>query len=253
MKLVLSLFVLMLVFAFSTSSTEASSKISIYLDGEKQAYSNKAVISQGAVLVPLRGIFEALGAKVNWNQQNSTIDAAKGDIKVWLKIGSRNTKVNGKAVSISVPAQVRNGNTLVPLRFISESLGEQVRWNNATKTVKIGYDAAASAIGTYEGWYVAGQGKTGLTLKIEDTTAIFKFYPLSENPGVKSGEFEMDYEYNEDIGYIELKYKKWIKQPSGYNSVGMSGIIENGIFKGALTNTEASSGDYGKVYLERVE
>jgi Copper amine oxidase N-terminal domain len=255
-RFVLSLLVLMSVFAFSANKTEASSKISIYLDGERQSYSNKAVISQGTILVPLRGIFESLGAAVSWNQQNRTIDATRGDVNVWLKIGSKSTKVNGKPVAISVPAQVRNGNTLVPLRFISESLGEQVNWNNSTKTVSIGYDETSQTpVGIYEGWYVATQGKSGLTLKIEEDKAIFKFYPLPENPSAKAGEFEMYYDYDEDTGYIELKYNKWIKQPSGYVSVDLRGRIKNGVFDGTLENYEWSNNheNFGKVFLERME
>lgn len=121
----------------SVDQTSAATNISIYLDGTKQSYSNKALIKNGSTLVPLRGIFESLGATVNWNQTTKTIDAKKGNTTVWLKIGSKTTKVNGKNVSIAVPAQVVNGSTLVPLRFISEALGAKVDWNQTTKTIKI--------------------------------------------------------------------------------------------------------------------
>lgn len=118
-------------------SASAATNISIYLNDAKQSYSNKAMIKNGATLVPLRGIFEGLGAQVTWNASTKTIDATKGGTKVWLKIGSTTTKVNGSNVSIAVPAQVVNGSTLVPLRFISESLGAKVEWVPTTKTVKI--------------------------------------------------------------------------------------------------------------------
>ena len=121
----------------SANHTNAASNISIYLNGSKQTYSNKAIIKNGSTLVPLRGIFESLGATVNWNQSTKTIDAKKGETSIWLKIGSTTTKVNGKNVTISVPAQVVNGSTLVPLRFISEALGAKVEWIQTTKTVKI--------------------------------------------------------------------------------------------------------------------
>ena len=121
----------------SVNHTNAATNISIYLNGSKQTYSNKAIIKNGSTLVPLRGIFESLGATVNWNQSTKTIDAKKGATSIWLKIGSTTTKVNGKNVTISVPAQVVNGSTLVPLRFISEALGAKVEWIQTTKTVKI--------------------------------------------------------------------------------------------------------------------
>jgi hypothetical protein len=133
--------ILTLLFIFSVwnvNSTEASGGISIYVNGEKQSYSNQAIIKEGRTLVPMRGIFETLGASVQWNQDDKTVKAEKGSTKIWLKIGSKTTKVNEKTITISVPAQVKNGHTLVPIRFISESLGESIRWDQGTKTVSIG-------------------------------------------------------------------------------------------------------------------
>lgn len=121
----------------SVEQADANSGITIYVDGKKQVYSNKAIIQNGSTLVPLRGIFEALGAEVKWNQSTKTIDAKKGNTNIWLKIGSKATKVNGKIVNIDISAQVVKGNTLVPLRFISEALGAEVKWNQTTKTITI--------------------------------------------------------------------------------------------------------------------
>lgn len=141
MRFLKMVMIALLVFSSATfvklDEAQAASNISIYLNDAKQSYSNKAMIKNGVTLVPLRGIFEGLGANVNWNASNKTIDASKGSTKIWLKIGSKTTKVNGKSVTISVPAQIVNGSTLVPLRFISESLGAQVNWVPTTKTVKI--------------------------------------------------------------------------------------------------------------------
>lgn len=61
----------------NSNETQAASNISIYLNDSKQSYSNKAMIKNGATLVPLRGIFEGLGANVNWNASTKTIDASK--------------------------------------------------------------------------------------------------------------------------------------------------------------------------------
>ncbi|WP_347723535.1 copper amine oxidase N-terminal domain-containing protein [Lysinibacillus capsici] len=123
------------------NNASASEGVSIYINGEKQSFSNQAIVENGSTLVPLRGIFESLGANVQWNQSTQTIDASKGNTKVWLKIGSKNAKVNDSAVNLSVPAQVKNGKTLVPLRFISESLGANVQWNQKTQTVTITGDS----------------------------------------------------------------------------------------------------------------
>ncbi|MEY2355903.1 copper amine oxidase N-terminal domain-containing protein [Lysinibacillus capsici] len=130
-----------LLLGLGSNNVSASQEVSIYINGEKQSFSNQAVIENGSTLVPLRGIFESLGANVQWDQSTQTIDASKGNTKVWLKIGSKNAKVNNNAINLSIPAQVKNGKTLVPLRFISESLGANVQWNQKTQTVTITEDS----------------------------------------------------------------------------------------------------------------
>lgn len=134
------------VFALGSHSVNAASVaqvyvqggVSIYIDGQRQEYSYQADVEKGTTLTPLRGIFESLGASVNWNSKSQTIEAHKGNTKIWLKIGSRNAKVNGKTVTLSVPAKVQYGRTLVPLRFISEALGENVQWDSSTRSIYIG-------------------------------------------------------------------------------------------------------------------
>ena len=86
-------------------------------------------IVQGRFLVPMRGIFEALGATVHWDGDTRTVTGTKGDISVKLTIDSKITTVNNKKVELDVPATVIEGRTFVPARFISESLGANVEWD----------------------------------------------------------------------------------------------------------------------------
>ncbi|MFE8698138.1 copper amine oxidase N-terminal domain-containing protein [Cytobacillus sp. FJAT-53684] len=94
-------------------------------------------IDKGRTLVPLRAIFEELDANVSWNQKSQTITATKGATKITLKIGSSNTTINGKNKKIDVPASIKDNQTLVPLRFVSEALGAQVQWDNTLNTATI--------------------------------------------------------------------------------------------------------------------
>ena len=121
----------------SYGKVELKLRLSIYVNGDRQSYSNLAKLEKGKTFVPLRGIFESLGSSVRYNSKDKTIDASKGNTKVWLKIGSRYAKVNGKTVLLDAPARIEKGSTLVPLRFISESLGAKVQWNQDVKTIKI--------------------------------------------------------------------------------------------------------------------
>jgi hypothetical protein len=92
---------------------------------------------EGRVLVPLRGIFEAFGAFVEWVPSTRTVIAQKGNIDLSLRIGERTARVNGRDVLLDVPAQIMTGSTMVPLRFIGETLGADVRWENVSRTVMI--------------------------------------------------------------------------------------------------------------------
>ncbi|HNX29711.1 MAG TPA: stalk domain-containing protein [Syntrophomonadaceae bacterium] len=111
---------------------------SVIIDGQPLAFTDaRPVIEQGRTLVPLRAIFEAMGANVGWNQDTRTVTAVKSGTTVVLQIGSSASMVNGQVKQLDVPAQIINGRTLVPLRFISEAFGAVVNWDSASQTVFI--------------------------------------------------------------------------------------------------------------------
>ncbi len=121
-----------------TLSQGFSQNIGVSINGEPIQFTSAGPQSvNGRVLVPLRGVMEKLGAYVGWDASTQTVTATRGDIDIELRIGERVAKVNGRAVSLDVPAQVYRGTTLVPLRFMGEALGAQVRWNESTRTVNI--------------------------------------------------------------------------------------------------------------------
>ncbi|MHB8308445.1 MAG: stalk domain-containing protein [Candidatus Desulforudaceae bacterium] len=109
----------------------------VLVDGSTLNFSVPPRMEQGTTLVPLRGIFEALGASVVWDGATQTVDASRGDTQIKLQIGSKTAYRNGQAVSLSVPGKVVDGSTLVPLRFVSEALGANVGWDGATQTITI--------------------------------------------------------------------------------------------------------------------
>ncbi|HEY6101846.1 MAG TPA: copper amine oxidase N-terminal domain-containing protein [bacterium] len=111
--------------------------VRVYVDGEPVAFDQPPIIQGSRVLVPLRGIFEKMGATVEWRPATRMVVAARGSTLVELTIGSRIAKVNDRPLTLVVPAMIILGRTLVPLRFISESLGAQVDWNPSARTVLI--------------------------------------------------------------------------------------------------------------------
>lgn len=115
----------------------AEQPISVNIDGKQQIYNQPPILQNGSTLVPLRGIFESLGATVDWNGNTQTVTATKESTNVVLKIGSTQPTVNGVTKTISTPAQVLNGSTMVPLRFVSEALGADVNWNGTARSITI--------------------------------------------------------------------------------------------------------------------
>lgn len=88
-------------------------------------------------MVPLRGIFEALKADVVYDGATRSIQATKGTRVVQLQLGSRTAIIDGKTMFLDVPADTIGGRTMVPLRFVSESLGADVKWDGPAKTVRM--------------------------------------------------------------------------------------------------------------------
>ncbi len=117
--------------------TSSMAAIQVEVNGNPMSFGVAPTQVGGRTMVPLRGIFEALGAQVDWNAPTRLITATKGDTNVQLAIGSHTATVNGRVVDLDTPAMILSGSTMVPLRFVSEALGADVKWFAATQTVYI--------------------------------------------------------------------------------------------------------------------
>jgi hypothetical protein len=144
-------------------------QINVTVDGEPVQFAGQPPIERlGSVLVPLRGVFERLGAQVAYDAGTRTILAIRGSTSVSLPLGSRNVVVNGQRQMLSQPAQVINGTTLVPLRFVSEALGANVEWRGSSQTVVINTNGAINGnIATGGGTVTSGGAGEAL---IQDVT-----------------------------------------------------------------------------------
>ena len=111
--------------------------ISVELDGRQLSFDQPPAMMGGRLLVPLRGIFEALKADVVYDGATRSIQATKGSRVVQLQLGSRTAVIDGRTLFLDVPADTIGGRTMVPLRFVSEALGADVKWEGATKTVRL--------------------------------------------------------------------------------------------------------------------
>ena len=113
----------------------------VYVDGEKLVADVEPFIEEDRTMVPMRAIFEAVGASVTWDQDTQTVISIKNDEAtqnvVVLQIGNTSAFVNSESVALDVPAKVINDRTFVPLRFVMESLDANVDWNPDTFTVTV--------------------------------------------------------------------------------------------------------------------
>jgi len=118
--------------------TEKNQPIKVIINGRGIDFvdQNPQVIN-GRTLVPMRKIFEELGAAISWDDATKTVTAIKGDIVIQLTIGNKKVNVNGVDQVLDVPGTIVNGRTMVPLRFVSEGLKSKVDWDSGTRTVVI--------------------------------------------------------------------------------------------------------------------
>lgn len=112
--------------------------IKVFVDGKRLDFADTdPVIENSKALVPMKAIFESLGAEVSWDAENYTATGIKDGTVVSLKIGDDKGYINGKAVDLEVPARIQNARTIVPIRFIAESFQADVVWSDEDRTVSI--------------------------------------------------------------------------------------------------------------------
>lgn len=144
-RLGLMLILCVIVSAFTcmaaVTGVEAAEKgypeVRVKIDGVLQTFDQPAIAINGRTMVPMRAIFERLGAEIEWENETKTVTAVKGSTVIKITLGQSTAYVNGKPLTLDVAAIAMNGRTLVPLRFVSESLGADVQWDGATSTVLI--------------------------------------------------------------------------------------------------------------------
>ncbi len=116
----------------------ANDSVSVLLNGTALVFDVPPQIINSRTMVPVRAIFEALGASVEWNGETRTVTSVKEDITIGLTIDDTTMYVNDSTVTLDSPACIIDGRTLVPVRAVSEAFGISVDWVGETRTVIIG-------------------------------------------------------------------------------------------------------------------
>ncbi len=151
MKKVISILmvVCILLSAFAVMGESVQEKIKVSVNGEFIETDTAPYIKNDRTLVPMRAIFEALGAEVAWEDKTKTAIAVKDDVEVKITIGENVLYKNGEAIELDVAAEITNDRTMLPVRAISEAFGATVAWDNDNRTVNIFTETKVIRIGTH--------------------------------------------------------------------------------------------------------
>jgi len=166
------------------------------VNGTSRTLDVPATIIENRTYVPLRFVAEQLGCDVDFRDSDKKITVINGESKIELWIGKNIASVNGKLVPIDstntkVVPLIQNGRTLVPIRFISESLGFYVDYNSSKKLVSISNTPIVSldgAVGYFEKTVsYNGKSYSFKIAKIDPKVKGVKFVPSLSLNGFNEG------------------------------------------------------------------
>ena len=138
-KIISLITALLLLFSLSIPilSYAETSNISVYIDNKRVSFQENPYMENDRVMVPMRKIFEELGAAVTWDDDAQSVSAVKGQTTAILAIGLNIMYINGEPTTLDNPPVLIYDTTYVPLRAVSESLGCIVEWENDKNRVNI--------------------------------------------------------------------------------------------------------------------
>ncbi|MEQ8236504.1 MAG: copper amine oxidase N-terminal domain-containing protein, partial [Syntrophomonadaceae bacterium] len=122
---------------FAGIDYQKSDDIRVIIDGKQLVFDVNPQVVDNRTLVPMRTIFEAFGLTVTWDESTNTVTGKSDETVIILTIGSNKATVNGQERILDVPASVITGRTMIPLRFLSESMQYKVVWIGASNLILI--------------------------------------------------------------------------------------------------------------------
>ncbi|WP_123040735.1 N-acetylmuramoyl-L-alanine amidase [Cohnella candidum] len=149
------LFVAVLVLCVNVGFTSAAAKSTsaatavvpkLFLDGKALEAKAPPALVHASVLVPIRTVAENLGYKVGWETKTKLVTVEQGATKIQMTVNSQKATVNGKSITLTEAPVLQSDTTLIPLRFVGESLGLQVLWDNANKSVFLFTDSSQGTV-----------------------------------------------------------------------------------------------------------
>lgn len=160
----------------------------VYINSEEIFFHDATpYIDKGNTMVPVRGVFERLGATLEWDGQTKTVTANRFDVTIKMIQDSKTAYVNGVETKLNIAPTNINGRIYIPLRFVSEDLGAQVEWDGEQYAVSIESDIISAP----EHYAMAEQIAT---LRKEEEEKVAK-----EIEAMEKGDIEVTIENEEDL------------------------------------------------------
>ena len=98
-----------------------------------------AIVKKGVILVPLRSMFEQMGATVSYDAGSKTVTAQKAGASVQVTLGKSTAVINGESRPLDVPPEIYKGVLVVPVRVMSEAMGAYVQWVSDRRITVVRY------------------------------------------------------------------------------------------------------------------
>jgi hypothetical protein len=165
--------------AEKTLSTPSQENIKVLLNNKQITFDQPPIIKDGQTLVPLRAVFESMGATVKWDGGTQSVTVIKGDINVTMQVDYCIMSRNGKQINLDIPPQKINEKVYVPIQAAAVSLRADFDWDESTHTVYITNDWTGNADGKVSKYSY---------LKYEEKMKTYGFDILYNNKSAESSE-----------------------------------------------------------------
>lgn len=100
----------------------------LWCNGSEVVSDTPSIIRDGRTLVPIRALAEAMGAQVEWQQEEQTVLVSKGDTQIRLQVQNRTALINGQPVELDVPAGIIDSRLFVPIRFCAQAFNADIAY-----------------------------------------------------------------------------------------------------------------------------
>ena len=222
MKKIIALFVVAVIIFSMTVICAQNNEISVVVNGEKIQFDVKPQMINGRVMVPIRAIFEAIGADVTWKELSNSAECIRGAERVTVSVNSDEvSKINFRnqiystSIKMDTPPILIDGRILMSARYAAEAFGGKVNWNAEKQEVSITMPKEAGVkcpkyISGYQVSYVSDDEEYRVLFGFKDNDGGFIKYAGYAGIIIKDSEGIELYSKN-FIGIDESDYSVWRK------------------------------------------